>query len=49
MLFATAGTGTIFPQLVRALCGQDPASEEFGERYGEQMARLLHHLNADKS
>ncbi len=49
MLFAAAGAGAIFPQLVRALCGQDPASEEFGERYGEQLARLLGHLGAVKS
>ncbi|MFF3440042.1 TetR/AcrR family transcriptional regulator [Streptosporangium sp. NPDC002721] len=49
MLFAAAGAGAIFPQLARAICGQDPASEEFGERYGEQMARLLRHLNPYKS
>ncbi|MEV4527311.1 TetR family transcriptional regulator [Streptosporangium sp. NPDC049304] len=49
MLFAAADAGAIFPQLVRAICGDDPASEEFGERYGEQLARLLRHLNTDKS
>lgn len=48
-LFAAADARAIFPQPIRAICGEDPASEEFGERYGERLARLLRHLGAAKS
>ncbi|GAA4227678.1 AcrR family transcriptional regulator [Streptosporangium album] len=44
MLFSAASAGAVFPQLVRAICGEDPASEEFAGRYGEQLSRLLRHL-----
>ncbi|MDP9866143.1 MULTISPECIES: TetR/AcrR family transcriptional regulator [Streptosporangium] len=44
MLFSASNAGAVFPQVARAICGEDPASEEFAERYGEQLARLLGHL-----
>lgn len=43
-LFAMAAAGVSFPQLVRAVCDQDPASPEFGEHYAEQIERLVGHL-----
>ncbi|MER5650715.1 hypothetical protein [Streptosporangium sp. NPDC002524] len=48
-LFSAADAGVTFPRPARAICGEDPASEEFGERYGEQPARLLRHVGAAKS
>ncbi len=43
-LFAVTSAGVAFPHLVRAICGADPASEEFTEHYAEQIRRLVAHL-----
>lgn len=43
-LFGMAAAGIAFPQLVRAACGLDPGSPEFGDYYAEQLERLADHL-----
>lgn len=45
-LFAAASAPTVLPHIVRAICGLDPDSDEFIERYAEQLARLVRHLQA---
>ncbi|MEV0148652.1 MULTISPECIES: TetR family transcriptional regulator [unclassified Nonomuraea] len=45
-LFAMAGVGVSFPQLVRAVTGLDPASPEFAGYYAGQIERLVGHLRA---
>ncbi|WP_214326381.1 TetR/AcrR family transcriptional regulator [Nonomuraea sediminis] len=44
VLFAAAAAGIAFPQLVRAVFDQDPASPEFAERFATQIERLVDHL-----
>ena len=36
--------GLVFPGDARRVTGLDPRSEEFAERYAEQLARLIAHL-----
>ncbi|MEU4548381.1 TetR/AcrR family transcriptional regulator [Nonomuraea dietziae] len=45
-LFAMAAAGVAFPQIVRAVYGEDPASPEFAERYASQVEALLGALAA---
>ncbi|GAA3306608.1 hypothetical protein [Nonomuraea dietziae] len=45
-LFAMAAAGVAFPQIVRAVHGEDPASPEFAERYAAQVEALLGALAA---
>lgn len=42
--FAAASAGVVFPHLVEAICGEDPASPEFTERYADQLSRLIRRL-----
>ncbi|MFC4119094.1 TetR/AcrR family transcriptional regulator [Nonomuraea zeae] len=46
-LFAMAAAGTSFPQLVRAVWGQDPSSPEFAEHYASQIEKLLGYLRPE--
>jgi AcrR family transcriptional regulator len=43
-LFSMASAGISFPQLVRAVWDQDPASPEFAEHYAGQIEKLLGYL-----
>ncbi|MFI6602206.1 TetR/AcrR family transcriptional regulator [Nonomuraea sp. NPDC050536] len=43
-LFAVAAAGISFPQLVRAVFDQDPASPEFADHFATQIERLVDHL-----
>jgi AcrR family transcriptional regulator len=43
-LQGAASAGLVFPGDVRRVTGLDPASDEFAERYAEQLDRLLAHL-----
>jgi TetR/AcrR family transcriptional regulator len=45
-LQAAASAGVSFPADVRTLTGLDPASDEFAERYAEQLRRIVAHLAA---
>ena len=40
-----ASAGLVLPGDVRRVTGLDPASEEFAERYADQLARLVAHLD----
>ncbi|HZX07138.1 TetR/AcrR family transcriptional regulator [Kribbella sp.] len=42
-LFGLAAAPVVFPQIARAL-GLDPDTDDFTERYGEEVARLVAHL-----
>jgi hypothetical protein len=44
MLQGIASAGVTFPADVRKLTGLDPASEEFAERYGELVKRVIRRL-----
>lgn len=39
-----AAAGITYPQLVRAVSGQDPASPEFAEHYGREIQKLVDQL-----
>ncbi|GAA2402181.1 TetR/AcrR family transcriptional regulator [Nonomuraea africana] len=43
-LFAIAAAGVAFPQIVRAVFDEEPASAEFAERYATQIEQLLSRL-----
>jgi TetR/AcrR family transcriptional regulator len=43
-LFAAACAGVTLPKIARLICGEDPASAEFAERYADQLATLVRHL-----
>ncbi|NBE93437.1 TetR/AcrR family transcriptional regulator [Nonomuraea sp. KC401] len=43
-LFSMAAAGISFPQLIRAVWDDDPASPEFAERYAREIQKLLGHL-----
>lgn len=45
-LWSMTAASTTFPQVVRAVFEQDPASPEFAEHYAEQIRRLVGHLSA---
>ncbi|HEV2779601.1 MAG TPA: TetR family transcriptional regulator [Actinophytocola sp.] len=43
-LFAAACANVTLPRVTRAVCGEDPESPAFAERYAEQLGRLVRHL-----
>lgn len=43
-LFAAACAGVTLPKIARMICGEDPDTPAFAERYAEQLARLVRHL-----
>ncbi|MCC8251073.1 TetR/AcrR family transcriptional regulator [Saccharothrix luteola] len=45
LALTAAASATVFmPRMVRRITGEDPESDEFAERYAEQLARLVRHL-----
>lgn len=48
-LFAAAFAGAALPQMVSSITGLDPTSEEFVNRYADQLARIARHLAAEDS
>ena len=44
-LQGAASAGLVFPGDVRRVTGLEPASDEFAERYADQLARLVAHLS----
>lgn len=43
-LFSAASASVTLPKVARLICGEDPASETFTQRYAEQLGRLVQHL-----
>ncbi|SEH01636.1 DNA-binding transcriptional regulator, AcrR family [Nonomuraea solani] len=43
-LFSLTAAGIAYPQLIRAVWGQDAASPEFGEHYAREIKKLVDHL-----
>ena len=48
-LFSAACAGVTLPKIARTICGEDPESPEFAERYADQLARLVRHLTGTPS
>jgi len=46
-LFAAACAGVTLPKVARLICAEDPGTPAFAERYAEQLARLVRHLQPD--
>jgi TetR/AcrR family transcriptional regulator len=43
-LMAAVAAGVTLPQMARRVCGIDPTTPEFRERYAEQLRRIVAHL-----
>ncbi|HEU5474472.1 MAG TPA: helix-turn-helix domain-containing protein [Actinophytocola sp.] len=44
-LFAAACAGVTLPKVARMVCGADPDTPAFAERYADQLSRLVRHLH----
>jgi len=46
LALTAAASATVFmPRMARRITGEDPGSDDFTERYAEQLARLIRHLS----
>ena len=43
-LMGAVAAGVTMPHMAERVCGVDPATPEFRERYGEQLRRIVAHL-----
>lgn len=43
-MIAIASAPLTLPRMARQICGEDPASPEFTERYAEQVAKIVRHI-----